>query len=397
MRRCASVRSGLGSLSTVMYWPGALAGVAGAPSGTAATPAPTPALVPLTPWQAAAVACAGVVALATIFVVLRERCCKRPTVRKDRLDKAAVALLEPTDISIAEALESGRRSSAVPCWRVWLFGISMLGALGSLAYTASDILQPQHREWKYIALAASMLASAGSLGYTIWQVRQARRKLAALRSGRVDEHALGSFGALVFRRALAQRALYGTGANDDARIVQSFLADHEAATARALVQAARTSTLAAHAIPSKDITWCDKTPIATGRHSEVRRVTLRDKGNTVYAAKVLVLEGTSAMKLPKVVEAFKREASLMCQATLETHNTHVIRIEGVCMEVRVLPCDAALLLLRKVHPQPLHGAHYHCYHSTCVMMLHSDAQSRYRHGARNTRVAANANCPATEH
>jgi serine/threonine protein kinase len=189
-------------------------------------------------------------------------------------------------------------------------------------------------------LLLSLLLS--SCRYAVWEVQQARRKLAALCAGSCGDGAeLGALGALVFRRALARRARAGVGASDDARIVQTFLAEHDASVARALVRRARRTTLASHAIDARDIVWLsDSAPVAAGRHSEVHRVRLRARArrrrgggggggggvsgggdgksgggdDTVFAAKVLVLDGSSAMQLPAVVAAFQREAALMCRA-----------------------------------------------------------------------------------
>jgi serine/threonine protein kinase len=235
---------------------------------------------------------------------------------------------------IAHALESGRKQGTVPKWRLLLHAVTLLASVASAALTGwhlSEEAQPSL--WAYAALELSLIASIGSFTYAVWQIRQARRKLQSLRDGVLDARTLGTVGEIVFRRALAERARYGTGANDNARIIQSFLAEHDAAAARALVQEARKSMLAGYAISSDDILWQDQVPVATGRHSKVHRVKLSGQGDILFAAKVIVLEGMDAMKLPKVVEAFQREASLMCRVSADASNNRTIHIKGVCTEM----------------------------------------------------------------
>jgi serine/threonine protein kinase len=214
--------------------------------------------------------------------------------------------------------------------------LTLAAGMGSSALTGWRIAkQKQASLWAYAALSLSLVASIGSFVFAAYQIRAARQKLRAVQTGVNDPRTLAPLGQLLFDRALAQRARGGKGANDEARIIQSFMAEHDAAAARAMVRRARKTTLAAHAVAARDITWCDgrRAPIATGRHSQVHRVQLRGHGDTVFAAKVLLLEGMDAMALPSVVESFQREAELMCRVSANPHNTRTIRIEGVCMEL----------------------------------------------------------------
>jgi len=278
---------------------------------------------------------------------------------------------------IREALERGRQQATIPKWRIVLQAFLLMGSLSSVGLASWRVKEsPAKASTLYkCALTVSLMASVSALSYACYQIHLMRRKLRALREGRFDERNLGAFGELLFQRSLEQRARTSVmgpriGANDkQTAIVESFFLEHQEQQARLLRRKERKALLRSYTLKEGAIEWVDRAgagALAAGDRCEIRRVRLRNRGEQLFAAKVMLADKVPSSKIPAVLAGFQREASIMCKLDIgaaqlrDPSERRTVRVEGLCQDMRnpVLVMEyAARGSLRAVLDEAIEAGH----------------------------------------